>query len=112
MAVLKMPLLPFLNLIQMRLENAGSDYGVGVGLSLSNPMNITYWAGLGGTITALGIDDLPANFPDFPCRVYDIFSDLVFYLCRLYWGDAPYGQPTRMGGDQHPLRVVDLLILQ
>ena len=37
--------------------NAGSDYGVGVGLSLSNPMNITYWAGLGGTITALGIDD-------------------------------------------------------
>ena len=37
--------------------NAGSHYGVGVGLSLSNPMNITYWAGLGGTITALGIDD-------------------------------------------------------
>ena len=33
------------------------DYGIGIGLSLSNPMNITYWAGLGGTITALGIDE-------------------------------------------------------
>lgn len=33
-----------------------SDYSVGAALSLSNPMNITYWAGLGGTITALGAD--------------------------------------------------------
>jgi len=29
----------------------------GVGLSLSNPMNMTYWAGLGGTITALGVSE-------------------------------------------------------
>ena len=34
-----------------------SDYSVGAVLSLSNPMNITYWAGLGGTITALGVND-------------------------------------------------------
>ena len=34
-----------------------SDFTVGIGMSLSNPMNITYWAGLGGTITALGVDD-------------------------------------------------------
>lgn len=34
-----------------------SDFAVGIGMSLSNPMNITYWAGLGGTITALGVDD-------------------------------------------------------
>jgi chemosensory pili system protein ChpE len=27
----------------------------GVALSLSNPMNIAYWAGLGGTITVLGV---------------------------------------------------------
>lgn len=29
----------------------------GVVLSLSNPMNITYWAGLGGTVVALGAAD-------------------------------------------------------
>lgn len=35
----------------------GADFSVGVGMSLSNPINITYWAGLGGTITALGVTD-------------------------------------------------------
>ena len=30
---------------------------VGAAVSLSNPMNITYWAGLGGTITSLGVSD-------------------------------------------------------
>ena len=30
---------------------------VGAALSLSNPLNITYWAALGGTITALGVSD-------------------------------------------------------
>ena len=29
----------------------------GAALSLSNPMNITYWAGLGGTISALGVSN-------------------------------------------------------
>ncbi|WP_082537086.1 MULTISPECIES: LysE family translocator [unclassified Aureimonas] len=29
----------------------------GAALSLSNPMNVTYWAGLGGTITALGVSN-------------------------------------------------------
>ncbi len=38
-------------------SNGTTDYSVGVGMSLSNPLNITYWAGLGGTITALGVDD-------------------------------------------------------
>ena len=32
-----------------------SAVAAGAGLSLSNPMNITYWAALGGTISALGI---------------------------------------------------------
>jgi chemosensory pili system protein ChpE len=36
---------------------AKSALAVGAALSLSNPMNITYWAGLGGTITALGVSD-------------------------------------------------------
>lgn len=36
-------------------ERGRSDYAVGAALSLSNPMNITYWAGLGGTINALGV---------------------------------------------------------
>lgn len=36
--------------------NAGrSAITTGAALSLSNPMNITYWTGLGGTITALGV---------------------------------------------------------
>lgn len=34
-----------------------SAFGVGAAMSLSNPFNITYWAGLGGTITALGVAD-------------------------------------------------------
>jgi threonine/homoserine/homoserine lactone efflux protein len=34
----------------------GSGLASGAALSLSNPMNITYWAALGGTITALGVD--------------------------------------------------------
>jgi chemosensory pili system protein ChpE len=34
-----------------------SALSVGAALSLSNPMNITYWAGLGGTISALGVSD-------------------------------------------------------
>lgn len=34
-----------------------SAIATGAAMSLSNPLNITYWAGLGGTITALGIDD-------------------------------------------------------
>ena len=36
-------------------DTARSDLSAGVALSLSNPMNITYWAGLGGTISALGV---------------------------------------------------------
>jgi threonine/homoserine/homoserine lactone efflux protein len=41
---------------------ANADVGrsamkAGVALSLSNPQNITYWAGLGGTVTALGVAD-------------------------------------------------------
>lgn len=35
--------------------NSKSDLAYGAALSLSNPMNITYWAGLGGTISALGV---------------------------------------------------------
>ena len=31
--------------------------GAGAALSLSNPMNITYWAALGGTISAMGAAD-------------------------------------------------------
>ena len=38
-------------------QAASSDLSVGAALSLSNPMNITYWAGLGGTITTLGVSD-------------------------------------------------------
>lgn len=34
-----------------------SATATGVALSLANPQNITYWAGLGGTITALGVAD-------------------------------------------------------
>ena len=34
-----------------------SDFTIGISMSLSNPMNVTYWAGLGGTITALGVKD-------------------------------------------------------
>lgn len=33
-----------------------SGLAAGAAMSLSNPMNITYWAALGGTITALGVD--------------------------------------------------------
>ena len=35
----------------------GSAFAVGAALSLSNPLNITYWAALGGTVTALGVAD-------------------------------------------------------
>jgi threonine/homoserine/homoserine lactone efflux protein len=37
-----------------RLDRSGLVSGAA--LSLSNPMNVTYWAALGGTITALGVD--------------------------------------------------------
>jgi chemosensory pili system protein ChpE len=37
------------------------DLAVGAILSLSNPMNITYWAGLGGTVVALGAADANAH---------------------------------------------------
>lgn len=33
-----------------------SGLAAGAAMSLSNPMNITYWAALGGTVTALGVD--------------------------------------------------------
>ena len=36
---------------------ASGGLSVGAAVSLSNPMNITYWAGLGGTITSLGVGD-------------------------------------------------------
>ena len=36
---------------------ASGGLSVGAAVSLSNPMNITYWAGLGGTITSLGVSD-------------------------------------------------------
>ncbi|MBW4975416.1 LysE family translocator [Roseovarius mucosus] len=35
----------------------GSGFAVGAALSLSNPLNITYWAALGGTLTAFGVAD-------------------------------------------------------
>jgi threonine/homoserine/homoserine lactone efflux protein len=35
----------------------GSALLSGALLSLSNPMNVTYWAGLGGTVMALGVAD-------------------------------------------------------
>jgi len=34
-----------------------SALGGGAAMSLSNPMNVTYWAGLGGTISVLGAGD-------------------------------------------------------
>jgi threonine/homoserine/homoserine lactone efflux protein len=34
---------------------AGPALAAGAALSLSNPMNITYWSALGGTVTALGV---------------------------------------------------------
>ncbi|NIZ00476.1 LysE family transporter [Thalassospira lucentensis] len=34
-----------------------SAFVAGAGLSLSNPLNITYWTALGGTISALGVSD-------------------------------------------------------
>lgn len=37
-------------------EMGRGDLTVGAALSLSNPMNITYWAGLGATVVALGAD--------------------------------------------------------
>ena len=36
-------------------EAGRSELTMGAALSLSNPINITYWAGLGGTVTALGV---------------------------------------------------------
>ena len=38
-------------------SDAKSDLMVGAGLSLSNPINISYWAGLAGTISALGVQE-------------------------------------------------------
>jgi threonine/homoserine/homoserine lactone efflux protein len=40
-----------------RAPRHGDAFAVGAALSLSNPMNVTYWAALGGTITALGVAD-------------------------------------------------------
>lgn len=37
------------------LGRGRSALATGAALSLSNPMNVTYWAGLGGTVTALGV---------------------------------------------------------
>jgi len=34
---------------------SGPAFAVGAALSLSNPLNITYWAALGGTVSALGV---------------------------------------------------------
>lgn len=35
----------------------GSAFTIGAALSLSNPLNITYWAALGGTVTTLGVSE-------------------------------------------------------
>tara|TARA_E500000305_G_scaffold98101_1_gene89484 strand:- start:904 stop:1527 length:624 start_codon:yes stop_codon:yes gene_type:complete len=39
------------------VQSRKSAFAAGAGLSLSNPMNIPYWAALGGTISALGAAD-------------------------------------------------------
>ncbi|GEO82777.1 LysE family transporter [Pararhodospirillum oryzae] len=49
----------------------------GAALSLSNPLNITYWAALGGTIAALGVDN-----PDG--RAFAVFLG-GFMLSSVLW---------------------------
>jgi threonine/homoserine/homoserine lactone efflux protein len=43
--------------------NGRSAFAVGAALSLSNPLNVAYWAALGGTITALGARERRASIP-------------------------------------------------
>ncbi len=56
---------------------AGSAFTVGAALSLSNPLNITYWTALGGTITALGVAE--------PGRTAFFVFLLGFMLSSVLW---------------------------
>ena len=63
-----------------------SDFTVGIGMSLSNPINITYWAGLGATITALGVDEPTGiNFTVFLCG-FMTSSILWCFICAGFIG--------------------------
>lgn len=47
-------------------QRQGEALMVGAAVSLSNPMNITYWAALGGTLTAFGVSNPgPVDFAVF-----------------------------------------------
>ena len=60
-----------------------SDFWVGASLSLSNPINISYWAGLGGTISALGVQD--PNHSSFAIFLFG------FMLSSILWCGACAG---------------------
>ena len=63
-----------------------SELTIGAALSLSNPINITYWAGMAGIIAALGVSEpTGVSFVIFLIWFYAFISYLVFSVCRIYW---------------------------
>ena len=76
--------IPSINLTLKQDEK--TELMVGGALSLSNPINITYWAGMAGTIATLGVKEPTGQaFIVFLVWIYAFIYHLVFFMRRIYW---------------------------
>ena len=80
-------------------SDAKSDLMVGAGLSLSNPINISYWAGLAGTISALGVQEPDGRAFITFLAGFMLSSLLWCFVCAGILLSSEDGEPYHMGYD-------------